>query len=368
MLSPISHTRASDRHSSDAFTAPELEHERVLIARGVRSGLTVIVAVHSTTLGPALGGARVWTYRSWREAVSDALRLSEGMTYKNAAAGLSRGGGKSVVYIPEGTVLDAERKRDAMLDLGDAVESLGGVYFTAEDVGTSAEDMATVSERTAFVEGLPADRGGVGEPSDATAAGVYSAVTATLDSVFGSPIVTDRRAVISGLGQVGGRLARRLASEGARLIVTDVNPARKAFADEIGASWIEPGDEHQFETDLFIPCGVGGALTPDVIASLRCRAVVGAANNQLEQHDGAEQLAERGILWAPDFVVNAGGVIYIDMASKPGADRQAIEDRVEHIGDTLRAIFAQAQSETITTLDAAERLAQERLESVPTGV
>lgn len=350
------------------FADAQPEHENVLITRGVRSGLTICVAVHSTALGPALGGARVWTYRSWGDAVADALRLSEGMTYKNAAAGLARGGGKSVVFVPEGTVVDAERKRDAMLDLGDAVELFGGSYYTAEDVGTSAEDMATVSERTRYVEGLPADRGGVGEPSDATAAGVYSAVTATLDTVFGSPVVADRRAVISGLGQVGGRLARRLAAEGARLIVTDVNPARKALAEEIGASWIEPGDEHQFETDLFIPCGVGGALSPEVIASLRCKAVVGAANNQLARHDGAEQLAERGILWAPDFVVNAGGVIYIDMASRPGADKAAVEERVEHIGDTLRAIFAQAQAESITTLEAAERLAKSRLESVPAGV
>ncbi|MCW4459016.1 Glu/Leu/Phe/Val dehydrogenase family protein [Microbacterium sp. MPKO10] len=368
MLSPHSNTRRTEQHSADAFSAPELEHERVLITRGPRSGLTISVAVHSTALGPALGGARVWTYRSWREAFADSLRLAEGMTYKNAAAGLARGGGKSVVFVPEGTVLDAERKRDAMLDLGDAVETLGGTYYTAEDVGTSADDMATVAERTAHVEGLPADRGGVGEPSDATAAGVYSAVTATLDAVFGSPIPAERRAVISGLGQVGGRLARRLAAEGARLIVTDVNPARRALAEEIGASWIEPGDEHQFETDLFIPCGVGGALTPDVIASLRCKAVVGAANNQLERHDGAEQLAERGILWAPDFVVNAGGVIYIDMASRPGADRHAIEERVEHIGDTLRSIFEQSQSEGITTLEAAERLARARLEAVPAGV
>ncbi|PFG30310.1 Glu/Leu/Phe/Val dehydrogenase family protein [Paramicrobacterium agarici] len=368
MLSPNSQSRGSAPQTSDALDTPELEHERVLITRGARSGLTLSVAVHSTVLGPALGGARVWTYRRWRDAVADSLRLAEGMTLKNAAAGLARGGGKSVVFVPEGTVLDAERKRDAMLDVGDAVETLGGSYYTAEDVGTSAEDMATVSERTAYVEGLPADRGGVGEPSDATAAGVYSAVAATLDSVFGSPLVAERRAVISGLGQVGGRLARRLASEGARLIVTDVNPARRAFAEEIGASWIEPGDEHQFETDLFIPCGVGGALSPDVIDALRCRAVVGAANNQLERHDGAEQLAARGILWAPDFVVNAGGVIYIDMASKPGADRQAIEERVEHIGDTLRSIFAQAQAENITTLEAAERLARSRLDAVPVNV
>lgn len=348
--------------SMDAMHSPSLDHEKVLITRGMRSGLTISVAVHSTRLGPALGGARVWHYGSWLEAVEDSLRLSAGMTLKNAAAGLSRGGGKSVVFVPSGTTLDPAAKRDAMLDLGDAVESLGGMYQTAEDVGTSAEDMAVVSERTSHVSGLPADRGGVGEPSDATAAGVYSAILATLDTTFGSPLVRGRRATISGLGQVGGRLARRLADAGASLIVTDVNPARRAFAESIGASWIDPGDEHLFETDLFVPCGVGGALSRDVISQLRCAAVVGAANNQLADQDGAEQLAERGILWAPDFVANAGGVIYLDMASQPGADLESILQRVDGIGDTIRAVYRSASAQGITTLAAAEKLATDRLD------
>ncbi|SFN67981.1 Glu/Leu/Phe/Val dehydrogenase family protein [Mycetocola miduiensis] len=348
--------------SLDALHSPTLDHETVLVTRGARSGLTISVAVHSTRLGPALGGARVWHYGSWLEAVEDSLRLSAGMTLKNAAAGLARGGGKSVVFVASGTTLDDGAKRAAMLDLGDAVERLGGSYQTAEDVGTSANDMAIVAERTDHVCGLPADRGGVGEPSDATAAGVYSAVTATLDTVFGSPIVRGRRAIISGLGQVGGRLARKLADAGASLIVTDVNPARRALAHEIGASWIEPGDEHLFQTDLFIPCGVGGALSREVISQLRCAAVVGAANNQLAEHDGAEELAERGILWAPDFIANAGGVIYLDMASQPGADIESILARVDGIGDTLRLVYRSAKEQGVTTLAAAEKLAMDRLE------
>ncbi|MBG6238701.1 leucine dehydrogenase [Mycetocola sp. CAN_C7] len=350
--------------SLDALHSPSLDHETVLITRGIRSGLTISVAVHSTRLGPALGGARVWQYRSWLEAVEDSLRLSAGMTLKNAVAGLSRGGGKSVVFVPVGTELDVATKRAAMLDLGDAVDSLGGSYQTAEDVGTSAEDMAVVAERTSHVSGLPADRGGVGEPSDATAAGVYSALVATLDAAFGSPLVRGRRATISGLGQVGGRLARRLADDGASLIVTDVNPARRALAEEIGASWIEPGDEHLFETDLFVPCGVGGALSHDIISQLRCAAVVGAANNQLAERDGAEQLAERGILWAPDFVANAGGVIYLDMASRPGADLESILRRVDGIGDTISAVYRSAKEQGVTTLVAAEKLATDRLDAV----
>ncbi|MCP2031386.1 leucine dehydrogenase [Okibacterium sp. HSC-33S16] len=349
--------------SLDALHSSTLDHETLLITRGTRSGLTISVAVHSTQLGPALGGARVWQYDSWLEAVEDSLRLSAGMTLKNAAAGLSRGGGKSVIFVPRGEALDAERKRLAMLDLGDAVDSLGGSYQTAEDVGTTASDMAVVGERTAHVSGLPADRGGVGEPSDATAQGVYSSIVATLETVTGSPILSGRRATISGLGQVGSRLARRLSAEGVTLIVTDVNPARRAFAEEIHASWIEPGDEHLFETDVFVPCGVGGALTREVIAQLRCAAVVGAANNQLADTDGAERLAERGILWAPDFIVNAGGVIYLDMASQAGADREAIHARVDDIGRTLKAVFRDAATRSVTTLAAAEKLAADRLEA-----
>jgi leucine dehydrogenase len=338
-------------------------HERVLVTTGARSGLTIIVAVHSTKLGQALGGARVWQYENWTDALADALRLSAAMTLKNSAAGLSRGGGKSVIHLPIGTVLDEAQKRDAMLDLGDAVESLDGAYMTAEDVGTSAELMAIVAERTAHVCGLPPEQGGVGEPADATAAGVYASILATLDALFGSREVSGRHIVISGLGQVGGRLARMLGASGARLSVADVNPQKKALADELGAEWVEVGDSHRIEADLFVPCGLGGVLTPGVIAELGARGVVGAANNQLARHDGAEALAARGILWAPDFVVNAGGVIYLSMASEPNADAAAIDARVAAIGDTIATIFREAERNGTTTLEAAEALSGARLQA-----
>lgn len=338
-----------------------LTHEKVLITTGQRSGLTITVAVHSTRLGQALGGARVWQYPHWTDAVADALRLSAAMTLKNAAAGLHRGGGKSVVHVPLGTVLSDERLHDAMLDLGDAIESLNGAYMTAEDVGTSAELMAVVADRTAHVCGLPADRGGVGEPADATAAGVYASILATLDALYSSREVAGRHFVISGLGQVGGRLARFLAAAGARLTVTDVNLQRQQLAAELGATWVDVDEALRVEADVFVPCGLGGVLSPTVIDELRVAGVCGAANNQLQRHDGAAQLAARGILWAPDFVVNAGGVVYLDMASETGADQQAIEARVAGIGDTVSTIFADARRENITTLEAAERLAEARL-------
>ncbi|WP_395245897.1 Glu/Leu/Phe/Val dehydrogenase dimerization domain-containing protein [Agromyces sp. MMS24-K17] len=339
------------------------DHERVLVVRGARSGLTIVVAVHSTVLGQALGGARLWRYAHWTDALADALRLSEAMTAKNAVAGLARGGGKAVIALTPGTDLDDALARAAMLDLGDAVESLGGAYMTAEDVGTSAELMAVVAERTAHVCGLPAERGGVGEPADATSAGVHAALVATLAHVTGSPDVRGRHVVISGLGQVGGRLARRLASEGARLTVTDVAESKRALADELGADWVSPDEVHLVEADVFSPCGLGGVLTHDVVRDLRVRAVVGAANNQLASHDVADALRERGIAWAPDFVANAGGVIHLDLGSTPGVGADELAARLAGIGDAVAAVLRDADASGTTTLEAAERLAAARLEA-----
>ena len=344
-----------------ALANAEFGHENVLISTGTRSGLVITVAVHSTILGQALGGARMWNYPHWTDAVADALRLSAAMTLKNSAAGLHRGGGKSVIHLPMGMTLTDARKRDAMLDLGDAIESLGGAYMTAEDVGTTAELMAIVAERTGHVCGLPTSQGGVGEPADATSAGVYASILATCEALFGSRDVSGRHVVISGLGQVGGRLARALAAAGAVLTVSDVNLERRVLAAELGATWVDADEAHRVVADLYVPCGLGGALSPQVIAELRVSGVVGAANNQLAHRDGARALAERGILWAPDFVVNGGGVIYLDMATQPDADAEAITRRVAAIGDTVARIFLDASVQGITTLDAAERLAESRL-------
>ncbi|TDW29589.1 Glu/Leu/Phe/Val dehydrogenase dimerization domain-containing protein [Cryobacterium psychrophilum] len=349
--------------SLEALVGIPFTHERVLITTGTRSGLVITVAVHSTKLGQALGGARMWQYPDWTDAVADALRLSTAMTLKNAAAGLNLGGGKSVIHLPLGVVLTDAEKRDAMLDLGDAIESLGGVYMTAEDVGTSAELMAIVQERTDHVCGLPASSGGVGEPADATAAGVYASILATLEALFGSRDVTGRHLVIAGLGQVGGRLAIALAAAGATLTVTDINPAKRELADELGAEWVPVAGVHRVQADLFVPCGLGGVLTSTVIGELNVLGVVGAANNQLESPASAAELDARGILWAPDFVVNAGGVVYLAMASEPDADLASITTRVDAIADVVTQIFADAHEQSITTLAAAELLASARLDA-----
>ena len=354
-------------HTALSLPLPDFTHERVETRTGHRSGLVITVALHSSALGPALGGARLWTYPHWSDALGDALRLSSAMTLKNAAAGLDAGGGKSVIALEPGTVLDAERRRAAFLDLGDAVEALGGLYRTAEDVGSTTDDMLIVSERTEHVVGLPEAGGGSGEPAGPTSLGVYESIRATLERVTGSADVAGRRITVSGMGQVGSRLAVRLSGEGAVLTMTDVNPAKRRLAADLGATWVEPGTEHLVSSDLFVPAGIGGLLTEEVIASLNASAVVGPANNPLAERAGAAQLAARGILYAPDFVVNAGGVIYLDLEARHATDREQIMARVAAIGDTLRRVFDEAETRGVTPLEAAEALAAARLNAARHG-
>ncbi|MEV8220821.1 Glu/Leu/Phe/Val dehydrogenase dimerization domain-containing protein [Microbacterium sp. NPDC077391] len=346
---------------SHTLPLPDFTHERVEVTTGRRSGLFIAVALHSSVLGSALGGARLWTYPHWSDALGDALRLSAAMTLKNAAAGLDAGGGKSVIGLAPGETLDAERRRDAFLDLGDAVELMGGLYRTAEDVGSTTDDMLTVSERTQHVVGLPSAVGGSGEPAGPTSLGVYASLQAVLERVTGSADAAGRRITISGLGQVGGRLAVRLAEQGAQLTVTDINPARRAFADEIGATWVEPGAEHLVAGDVFVPAGIGGVLTDEIIDALDVKAVCGPANNPLADRSGADRLAQRGVLYAPDFVVNAGGVIYLDLEAKRIGSSEEIMHRVAGIGDTVRRILDDADARGVTPLLAAEELAASRL-------
>ncbi|MEX0151017.1 Glu/Leu/Phe/Val dehydrogenase family protein [Microbacterium sp. LMI1-1-1.1] len=346
---------------TNALPLPDFSHERVEVITGRRSGLFIAVALHSSVLGSALGGARLWTYPTWSDALGDALRLSAAMTLKNAAAGLDAGGGKAVIGLPLGTELDADRRRAAFLDLGDVVESLGGLYRTAEDVGSTTDDMLVVSERTAHVVGLPDAVGGSGEPAGPTSLGVYASLVATLERVTGSGDVAGRRITIAGLGQVGSRLAERLTAEHAALTVTDVNPAKRALAAQLGAAWVEPGEAHLVSADVFVPAGIGGVLTDEVIDALDARAVCGPANNPLADRSGADRLAGRGILYAPDFVVNAGGVIYLDLVAKQLGSRDEIMGRVAGIGDTVRRVFDEAESRGVTPLAAAESIAAERL-------
>ena len=334
------------------------DHETVVAATGTRSGLAMIVAVHSTKLGPALGGCRLWSYDSWADGLADALRLSRGMTSKNALAGLDAGGGKSVIVLPHGAFLEGDARRDAFLDLGDLVDSLDGRYRTAEDVATTSADMAIIAERTAHVVGLPTETGGHGDPAEYTARGVYAGLRETLRRATGSAMVDGRAITIAGLGQVGSRLATRLATEGAVLTVTDFNPARAQFAAELGATWVAPDEAHRVPADVFMPAGVGGMLSPTVIAEIAATAVCGPANNQLADGDGDSQLRARGILYAPDYLVNAGGVIRL--GDESSSDDQVFA-RIDAIEQTLGDVFDESERSGVTTVEAADRLVAARL-------
>jgi leucine dehydrogenase len=324
-----------------------------------------MAAVHSTARGPALGGCRMWTYDDARAAVRDVLRLSRAMTFKAAVAGLPLGGGKGVIMLSPDASLTPERREAVLLDFGDTVEALGGTYLTAEDVGTSEPDMAVIAERTSYVTGLSS---GSGDPSPWTAVGCEAAIQITAERAFGSADLQGRRIAVVGVGHVGGRLAELLSAAGAELVLADVDPRKRELADRLGASWTDPHSALTADVDLVAPCALGGVLNHDTVPELRCRAVAGAANNQLAADEIGEALAARGILWAPDFVCNAGGIINIAVELEPeGYDPRRAETRVRAIADTLRGIFDEAESSGVSPLRAALELGRRRLAGDESG-
>jgi leucine dehydrogenase len=341
-----------------------LTHEALLVRRGRRSGLYTIAAVHSTARGPSLGGCRMWTYADVRAAVRDALRLSRAMTYKSAVAGLPLGGGKGVICLPAGSSPPAgDERRAVLLDFGETVEALGGAYITAEDVGTSEPDMRTISEVTSHVSGLAVESGGSGDPSPWTAVGVEAAIRVACERVFGSESVEGRTIAVVGVGHVGGPLAEALARGGAKLVLADINSSRRELADRLGAEWTDPRAALAAEVDVLAPCALGGVLDDESVPLLRCRAIAGAANNQLAADHVGELLAARGILWVPDFVANAGGVVNIAVELEPeGYDTARAESRVRAIGDTVRTVLDHAEATGTTPLAAAMEIAHRRVD------
>lgn len=339
-----------------------LAHEEVVVRRGDRSGIYIVVSVHSTVLGPALGGLRLWHYRALGDAIADGLRLSEAMTYKAAAAGLDLGGGKAVICLPPDRELPPEDRRELMLDVGDIVDSLEGRYVTAEDVGTGTDDMAVIRERTEYVAGLPIDSGGSGDPSPITARGVESAIRACCEHRYGSGDLAGRRVTVIGLGHVGSRLAERIAADGAELAVSDIDPQRQEVAERLGARWLDPAEAPVAECELLAPCALGGMIDRESVEELRCEIVCGAANNVLSERSLAGRLAERGILYAPDFIANAGGLINV-YGELHGLGRERLDSLVDGIGEALGRVFEAAEARSITPLGAARALAEERLDA-----
>ncbi|MBW6440196.1 amino acid dehydrogenase [Actinoplanes hulinensis] len=325
-----------------------LEHVRVVAEKGPRSGFPVIVAVHSTALGQAIGGCRLSVYADWRDGLEDALRLSAAMTAKAALAGLPNGGGKTVVALPAGVVPD---RRAVLHDVADVIESLGGDYATGPDVGTGPDDMVTIGERTPYVFCRGHDS------SPGTAAGVLAALRAVVADRFGSHDLAGRSFAVLGVGRVGGHVLRLLAEAGARVVAADVDPSRRTVADSFGAAWTDPHGCLTAEVDVLVPAALGGVLTPETVPELRCAAVAGPANNQLDRPGTAALLHERGILWAPDVVVSAGGIIHAIATELHREAPDRVAARIGGIGDTLTRILDAARETSSTPAEAAARLA-----------
>lgn len=332
-------------------------YERV--RRGVdrARGLHAIVAVHSTVLGPALGGMRLWPYRSEGEALEDVLRLARGMTYKAACAGLNLGGGKSVVIAGE-----RDKNEALFLAMGEFVDSFGGTYITAEDVNVHPEDVEIVGRRTGYVTGLV---GRSGNPSPHTAHGCFLGLRATLEEVFGSGEVRGRVVAIEGgAGSVGAIFARLVSEAGGKVILADIREeAVRNVAKEVAGSVVPPGEVHRLPCDVFAPCALGGTLNAGTIPQLRCKAVVGCANNQLREDADGERLRARGILYAPDYVVNAGGLINVYNEVGTTYDERRALRMMEQIYANLKEIYAIAREDGIPTSVAADRFAERRLDA-----
>jgi len=335
----------------------EMGHEQLVLCNDNASGYRGIIAVHSTTLGPALGGTRFWNYATDEEAIVDALRLARGMTYKNAMAGLNLGGGKSVI-IGDNKTTDREMIFRAH---GRFVESLGGRYITAEDVGTSTADMDYVHMETDYVSGLA---GRSGDPSPVTAHGVFRAIQAAAKDRWGSDDLSNRTVAVQGCGHVGYYLSKELHETGAKLIVTDIDAERvKRAVSEFAARAVAPDEIYSVQADIFAPCALGAIINDKTIPQLRVEIVAGAANNQLLEERHGDELESRHIMYAPDYVANAGGVInvYSELAGWTSARSFR---KADEIYDTVRKVFAIAKGEKIPTYLAADRLAEQRIQAV----
>ncbi|HEY0387276.1 MAG TPA: Glu/Leu/Phe/Val dehydrogenase dimerization domain-containing protein [Gaiellales bacterium] len=331
------------------------DHEQIVVCQDRASGLRAIIAVHDTTLGPGLGGIRMWTYPSDEAALTDVQRLSEGMTYKNALAGLDLGGGKTVVLGDPRT----DKTPEKFQALGRFIDRLGGAYLAAEDVGTTTADAEQVAKQTRFITGLPS---GSGDPSPMTAWGVFRGIRAALAEAGLGDEYRGIRVAVQGAGHVGADVARHLLDAGAEVTVADIHEDRVAPLAELGAT-VAPADEiHQVDCEVYSPCALGAVIRPETIGRLRCRVVAGAANNQLADASMGDELKRRGIVYAPDFAINAGGVINIgDELAGDGYDAERARRSVERIEGTLAGVFERARRDGVAPGRAAEQMARERI-------
>lgn len=321
------------------------------------TGLKAIIGIHDTVLGPALGGTRIWNYGTEEEAITDVLRLARGMTYKNAAAGLNLGGGKTVIMGDP-----AKIKSEGLFRVfGRFVEGLGGRYITAEDMNATPRDMAFVNKETNYVVGL---EGKSGNPAPITAFGIYRGIQAAVNEVYGSDDLTGKIAAVQGLGAVGYDVCRHLYKAGVKLIVTDIRKEKiEEAVTEFNAASTAPDEIYKADCDIFVPCARGAIINDFTIEQLRCKIVAGSANNQLAEEKHGEILESKGILYVPDFVINSGGVINVYEEMK-GYSREKAMDRASTIYDSVKRIFEISKRDNISTNKAAERMAEERIKQV----
>ncbi|MGD9152803.1 MAG: Glu/Leu/Phe/Val dehydrogenase [Gammaproteobacteria bacterium] len=337
------------------------DHEQVIFCNDPDSGLKAIIAIHDTQLGPALGGCRMYPYTSEKDALFDVLRLSQGMTYKSAVSGLNFGGGKSVI-IGDPTKLSSEQ---LFRTFGRFVDGLNGRYITAEDVGTDVSTMEWVRIETRHVVGIPTYLGGLGDPSPVTAHGTFVGIKASLKKQTGNDDLAGIKVAVQGAGHVGYYLCQELHEHGAKLFVADINKdALKKVADEFSATIVKPNEIYSQDVDVFAPCALGAILNDETIAQLKCSVVAGAANNPLlDEMQHADTLKQRGILYAPDYVINAGGLI--DVASEFfEAGRKLAWDRTEGIYDTLLKVYTLAEKDNVSTAYASKKMAEDRIHGV----
>lgn len=332
------------------------DYEQVVFCQDKASGLKGIIVIHDTTLGPALGGLRMWDYRSEEEALNDALRLAKGMTYKNAAAGLNIGGGKAVI------IGDPKKDKSEALfrAFGRYVESLGGRYITAEDVGTTVQDMDHIHMETNFVTGTSSG-GGVGDPSPITALGIYKGMKAAAKAAFGSDDLYGKKIAVQGVGHVAYSLCSYLHEEKANIIVTDINTeAVERAVQAFGAESVEPDNIYDVDCDIFAPCALGGGINDDTISRLKAKVIAGSANNQLLEERHGKELHDKGIIYAPDYVINSGGVINVVEEMK-GYDEDSVLNKVETIYTALEEVFNISKEKDIPTAQAADNMAEDRI-------
>jgi len=332
------------------------DHEHVHMFRDRASGLTAVIAVHSTHLGPGAGGVRYWHYPQRAAAITDALRLSRGMSYKNAMAGLPMGGGKGVILAEE----NGTKTPELLAAFGRAVDSLGGAYVTAEDVGITDADMVEIAKQTKHVSGLPVASGEAGgDPGPFTALGVYLGIKAAIREGLGTDSAAGVRVAIQGVGSVGGGVARRLAAEGAKLTLADVNLARaKALSEELGADLADSAAIMEIEADVLSPNALGAILTERSIGKLRVPIVAGGANNQLATAADGQRIHDRGIVYAPDYVINAGGIINVALEYLGQGSQDEVESRIHLIPGRLAEIWAESKASGTPASAVADRMAQ----------